>query len=201
MSMVREGQIRVGTLSEYREVERFGPEIGDNTEGQKSTYSDDPLVDWTRPETVSPFAESFVRVAEGRNPKLVNVTLNRNEQSPDCYILSLSDRLDFDLMQSLGYDAVVEIPKPIGFFDSLSACLIRSGKCDQGAVISGCVYRERTLHHTKEDGVHPALVKHPKYRHQGEVRAIWNATAQPPLSGFVITCAAICHSCRQIEVQ
>ncbi len=183
------------------DVELFGPEIADDTEGQESTYSDDPLVDWSRPETVSPFVESFVKVAEGRNPKLVNVTLNRKERSSDYSILSLSDRHDFELMQSLGYDAVVEMPDPIRFFDSLSACLVRSGKCDQGALISRCIYRERRLQHTKEDGAHPALAKHPRHQHQGEVRAIWSATGQPTLTAFVIACAAIYHSCRLIELQ
>ncbi len=36
-----------------------------------------------------------------------------------------------------------------------------------------CVYRDRAVEHTAYDGVPPAFIKHPRFRGQTEVRALW----------------------------
>ena len=68
--MVEIGQRRIGTLSDYRRIEEYGTKIGDADEGRKTTYSDDEIIDWNKPETVSGFHETFVNVVKGKNPDL-----------------------------------------------------------------------------------------------------------------------------------
>ena len=70
LTMVEIGQRRIGTLSDYRRIEEYGTKIGDADEGRKTTYSDDEIIDWNKPETVSGFHETFVNVVKGKNPDL-----------------------------------------------------------------------------------------------------------------------------------
>ena len=197
-AMLDVGTYRIGTLEEYRNEERFGSEIGDAEEGRKTTYSDDQLIDWGKPDTVPDFAKRFVKVTPGRNPILRNVVLNRNEASPNCYIYFVSKRLDSVLMRQFSCDAVVEIVNLPPFFEALSATLCDAGKTNGKCLIAECVYGQRSRHYSQEDSVHPALLKDVRFKHQEEVRAIWSASTDS-LQGIVLQCPEARRFCRMVS--
>ena len=194
LEMMQKGQCRVGTLLEYRDTERHGSEVGDSDEGTKTTYSDDSFIDWTKTETVPDLVRKFVKVAPGRNPVFKNVRFNRNETSPDCYVFSVTELLNPDAMREFGYDTAVKIITPNPFFKALTRCLMNERSIKPGFTFSKCVYTERAQHYSRENSIHPAFIKSPRYKYQQEVRAIWIPT-ETPIQPVVLECPQLRECC------
>ena len=198
LKMVQTGQCRVGTLFEYRDKEKHGSEVGDSDEGRKTTYSNDPLIDWTKPETVPDIVKRVVKVGEGRNPIFQNCWFNVNEESPDCYVFSVAEALNPNVMREFGYDAVVRITHPNLFFQALTECLQNMRRIKSEFTLSKCRYIDRTQHYSRQHSIHPAFMKDPRYKYQQEVRVIW-IPEENPIEPVILECPQLRMHCSLIS--
>lgn len=189
--LLTRGTVRIGTLYEYRDVEKHGLVVGDLEEGKRSNFLHAIDEVWTADDQPD-FAKRFIRLGPNASVNLVNTTFERSEQSPDCYIFSMTQRFDASVMREFGYDSCVEIVNPPAFFEALSECIK-----DKASFIGlfNCAYADRRQPHTATNVPHPALLKDPKFSAQAEARAIWRPVGKE-IGPEVIACAAISRFCK-----
>jgi hypothetical protein len=173
-ALIRWGKIRVGTLDDYRNIEKHSSLIGDKDEGQTSLF-DDPL--FATGETLSAFSARWVPGFTG--PGMSGVTFvgcyfNEPKRSPNCWLYCMSERLSLRVMDSFeaNYDACVRIPGVSPFFMSIWQELARHRPIAGGGIIP-VTYRRRSLHYGDDDGLHPIEVKAPGFAPQVEVRFVY----------------------------
>jgi hypothetical protein len=171
--MLADGEIRLGTLYTYRNEEELGPEVGDRDEGtlnlKKSGFT---VVDTVDPRTIPAFFRNGLSVGSGARLQIIaRDGIGRQFEDPDCWVYCTSKYFDRDQMNSMGYDTCVEIFDIEPFFFAVSREIQLRIRSFWGA--AECVYRDRTVEHTAYDGIPPAFIKHPRFRGQTEVRALW----------------------------
>lgn len=202
-SLVRDGQIRLGTLFNYRRIEAHAPMIGDAHEGTAGRYDNPPI---SRARDLSPLAAGMVQQAfPGLGPDAIfdRCLFEQVETSPDCWIFSASMRLGAATMRSMDptYDACVEIRFPSFFGQVIGQELINRNlvagyaSCQMRA----CVYRDRLLHYTEDDGVAPVAIKAPGFADQQEVRYIFHPRTPEGLEPLIMTMPALARCCRMVE--
>lgn len=168
--LLREGVVRIGTLYEYRDIEKHGVVVGDDSEGTKSAAMHVPNLTMTKQENVPEFVRSRVRIVGNTTVQMINSKFILSEESPNFYIYSLAEECSPALMKELGYEACVRIADTDGFFSALNKCFrhyFRSG------ALHRCVYIPRQVPHNEQHEIHPALIKDPRYADQKEYRFIW----------------------------
>src|ERR1051326_6272004 len=127
------GVFRIGTLFEFRNMEKFGTQIGDVGEGTKSIH-----LNASQPMTFNllsddPRAVHARKVFKGWDefPACVTLlitmqeksTLALNEESADVSTYGVTTKYDAAQMHAMGYDACLMIADPQGFFVELSNSL------------------------------------------------------------------------------
>jgi hypothetical protein len=118
--LVEEGEVRIGTLYEYRDFEKHGEGVLDTQEGMRETYLDiDSLV--LKGGENHPFIDRFIKVDNGGTVALENVRLQSKETSPDCWIYCTSTVGDQQVGANLSsnYDACVRIDDPHAFMAAI----------------------------------------------------------------------------------
>jgi len=169
--LIRWGRIRVGTLYDYQDIERHGLGVGEAEEGKKSRYDNPPV---TRASDLSTFAAPFVQSAfQNLSPDAIfaQCVFERIEESPNCWLYCLSERLSFRTMDSMraAYDSCVRIANVLGFFQAICQTLNRMGPLHGGQIIR-VKYRNRSQHYLEDDGLPPWALKNPCYSAQEEIR-------------------------------
>lgn len=199
------GAFRIGTLYEYRDIERLGGQIGDDSEGKKAIHltaitpmrfdllSDDPRAIHARKvfkgwDQFHPATRLIITMQE-------NSALELNEESQDVYTYCVSMDHDVEQMRAFGYDACLVISDPQGFFAELSNCIP-----DADFIIGAEVqYRHRRVDYALP-GVAPAVfLKAESYASQCEFRAIWQARSHP-INPVVIECPRALYYCARLDV-
>jgi hypothetical protein len=195
------GRFRVGTLHEFRQIEKFGKEIGDAGEGKKTTFQTtsesvtfDLLSDDTRAQHARrvftgwdkfhPASRLFVTL----EPK---AALELYEQCPDLFIYSSTIEFNADQMRAFGYDACLEIHNPHGFFAELTKTM---GLPEAfGAEVQ---YGDLRVDHEAQ-GVAPAgFLKDRSYASQQEFRVTWEPLGLP-IRPCIVPCPAALEYCRR----
>lgn len=198
MGLVRKGILRIGTLYDFKNHEKYGPSVGDKDEGKRITYSEDET-DLSRPETVSPFLRKHIRAEEGKYWKLSNIRSQVTDKSQNYYIFSVSEEYSHDIMRRMGYDSCVRIDEPEMFFGTIGGWLYKEGKFkEKGFIAARCVYEDRSQHYSKTNRPHPAVLKDPRYSYQKEIRAIWTPSTSE-IEPFNIQCYQAREYCHIIE--
>lgn len=198
-ALLRDGQFRIGILSEYRNTEQHGLEVGDPIEGVKVVYEDAPMIDYRKPETVPEFMKHFITVPPGPAGLIFeNIGFQQEIESPEFYIYSMTSQCDLNAMSVLGYDACVKITNPVAFVRALSDELVRLGLVKRVA-LNQCIYAEKRTHHTQPTPYHPAILKDPRYSYQCEVRAVWEPQ-YGPIAPVVLICPSAAEFCEQWEI-
>ena len=167
--LLNDGKVRVGTLHEYRDTEAHGCVIGDDTEGTKNLFLDGHGETWT-PASIPAFAKTFFELGHESSVTLEGIRLQVPQESPDFYLFCASSEFNEHALREFGYDACVSIDDPQRFFAAISHRLRHKASLEG---VFHCQYRDRDAPHDSDDGTHPALIKHPKYKDQHEVRALW----------------------------
>lgn len=188
--LLKSGKLRIGTLYEYRNIEKHGAVIGDHEEGKSSVYMGIEDEIWT-PENQPDFAKSFFNLGQGGSLRVQGITLEKPQESPNFYLFCATHEFDRKAMLDFGYDCCVVIEKPERFFAAITHT-IRNKTIFQG--VHKCQYVPRRRSHGADNGIHPAIIKDPTYRDQKEVRALWQplkANAQP----FIIQCRDAAKYC------
>jgi hypothetical protein len=194
--MLEKGAIRIGTLHEFRGEEDHGNEIGDAEEGIVSAYSNDPMVDLQRPETVSPIVRQVLGLSpDGPAPayEFHDIEFESRTDSPNCWIYCTSRDFDERAMKRMKRDTCIIINSPEQFYRAVLAEL-RSRDLIRSGSLGPCIYLDRKQHYTRLPPVHPALIKDPKYEYQNEARAIWLPRSLP-IKHLDLVCLAAVESC------
>ncbi len=186
------GEIRIGTLFDYRREERFGTAIGDSQEGYTEIYDKVDKYDFSEPEKLPKIAHEFFHIPKGlKNSFVENVNLMLKRQSKNYYLFCLSKAFKKELLIEFKCEAVYSIIKPFKFFHEINIVLNDLGLARGRMFIMPCIYMPRKMHHTsKEADLAPVLIKHPKYAKQEEVRVIWTPTYSE-ISPVIIACPQI----------
>jgi hypothetical protein len=181
------GELRIGTLFEYRKQEIHGSEIGDRGEGTKSTDCEDSISSASQLMS-HPFISSFFKGITPESNIVINASFTRVEKSNDLYVYSMADKLVSEAAKELGYDAYIIINNPISYLSCIDKKLRQAASVSPGFGLHKCIYLSRGQLYSMELGVfpaqehqdHPAIIKDPTYSYQCEVRAIWS-----PVSGSI----------------
>lgn len=176
------GQLRIGTLHDYRSTEHKSG-IADVDEGKKIVSHHIKglnVVDSETPENAENIdfrALSEFNAVAMRNCKNVvfqNVGLRRNIDSPNFFVFCTSTALSKTTMYEFeGADACLEIFDSANFYSLLTIALNRITPV-RFLGVQKVAYKNRTEDWNGVDwGTHPALIKHPDYFSQSEIRAMW----------------------------
>lgn len=192
--LLREGVLRIGTLHEYRNVERHGAHVGDAEEGSKGAKLTVPHLEANSAADLPEFVRGRIQIGLGTTLEMVNTTFIVSEDSSDLFIFSCSSSYDPNAMLEMGYEACVKISKPAEFFSAVSHTMRHRGNFEG---LFPCVYRDRFTQPGQTHSAHPALLKDPRYAPQREQRAIWSlkaSRAQP----VIITCRKAARYCERV---
>lgn len=185
-ALVQRGEIRLGTLHDYRNMERHGPMIGDDDEGKKFLFDNVGMATGDTLSRTSPFAARLA--AQGMGPlaqapgvAFVACTFRERHHSPNCWLFCMSAILSARVMRSFkkGYDACVRIDYYHAFHGVVGEELARQGLVASNphwtpGEIFWCEYKERTQHYLRDDRLPAVMLKAPVYAEQQEVRfAYW----------------------------
>jgi len=194
------GSLKVGTLYEYRDIEKYGHVIGDKDEGfHKTEFSlagggEFDLQDGSVEANF--FREHILRPDQMNlqvKIKLVDgVKIISESRSPDLYVYCVSSEFNADAMEQFGCDSCLEIVNPAGFFRAISHKIRHKGTLDGLHEIQ---YLGKETHYTQPHQHHPSVMKDPEFRYQKEWRAIWNPIKIPRGPLFLNVPKAIQH-CR-----
>ncbi len=196
-AMIRTGSIRVGTLSEYRELEAKDAERGDLGEGTRVLHSDD------RPRVYNSTTElpSILRgVSCGPRGMATNgpSAIVIEQRGPDAHLYCLTEYFDPSVMQQFG-GASVRIERPDEFFAAVDQQFrLELQKLDVSVcerVLDRCVYVSRRQNYHPPSPVHECFLKPPSYEHQREVRAVWRP-AQLPIAPIEFDCPQAVEYCK-----
>jgi hypothetical protein len=175
-SFCKQGVIRVGTLFEYRDQQKYSGKIYDKGEGQKSisVFFENENISANE---IAKFGFNFS--GEGIF-NMINSTLEIQMNHNDCYIFcTSSDFFSDSLTQAIQdkYDACTLITQPELFFKELDKKFIDGDIID----FLPCLYGDRNiqLNWKKQKqyiklftSIPAALIKPKKYQNQREIRTI-----------------------------
>ena len=116
--LMRQGILRVGTLYDYRQDEKYGTARGDKDEGVISTYSADTMELWRR-ETIPDFLRKHIK-GKGKYWKIKGIEFSETKTSPDYYVFCVSEEYNHNLMIEFNCDSCIQIDDPVGFFSLIT---------------------------------------------------------------------------------
>ncbi|WP_140408618.1 hypothetical protein [Pseudomonas syringae] len=188
-SLLALGNIRIGTLHDFRRVEhRAG--ISDQNEGMKRVshyiaYADDAVMHKKDFEAVRHMG--VVNAATGVNLKFTDVTISRNFDTPDCFVHCISSVYSQKALEQFeGADSCVEITDILGFYRRLTLTLNTHVPTMLLAIAEVNYKPRQEIWNGKDWGVHPALIKELKFSEQREIRAIWQARPGQAIAPIVL---------------
>lgn len=199
------GKFRVGTLHEYRDMDKFGPEIGDDGEGKAEVdltakepfavdiLSDDPRAVHMR--TVFKGWDEFPKGAKITIQMEVDSSVTRREEVFDHYMYCASMKCDFAQMRSFGYDACLRIDDIEGFFTEFSNCILNA----QPVCGAPVEYRDRRIDYAETRVSPRPFLKPLAYAPQSEFRFLWEPVSHP-ITPFIITCPRALRYCEEVAV-
>lgn len=176
--LIRRGRIRVGTLHDYRKIEKYSPMIGDEQEGVKINYYSPAVATL---DTLPPFAAGiavpalvslFGAMPDPATTAFINSSFTQPEVSGNCWLYCLSARLRKTVMNSMdaNYDSCVRIDWVEKFFRAVEQEMIRGKLAAHGHIVP-CVYG-RYQHYTNRH-LRPVALKGQEYAIQEEVRFVY----------------------------
>jgi len=198
------GSIKIGSLYEYRQVEKYGTVIGDDNEGIYHTElskNGTHEIDLSSTSAEAEFFRNHVLRPDQRNSNVKVVMedgakIISQSNSPDLYIYCVSKEFNVEVMKEFGCDSCIEIVRPDIFFNAISKKIRHKAKYDNVVEI---VYGGKTAHYTRPHQVHPAIKKGTDYSYQKEVRAIWTPKKEIKSPIFVDVPKAI-RACRVFAI-
>lgn len=203
--LVKNGQVRIGTLHEYRDVERYNDQISDAQEGRavhvleaKKAIEIDLL---NGNDTATLFAQrvfaGWDSLPEGSSIKIVlepSSALEHNFDFPDQYMYCATERMDLDSMKAFGYDTCVEISNAEAFFSQIMSSM---GNITGQYCAKPVTYAERRISFELQHADHPAYIKPASYAQQREFRVMWEPATRP-IAPVVLSVPGLVQYCRVV---
>lgn len=193
------GEVRIGTLYEFRATDGWDSVRGDAAEGQ-FTLS----LESTQPETITKdSAPWYLRpVIEQLGMPILSHggTLNAIPHHPDAYIFCTTALQSANAIGAYG-EYLVEIHDVVAFFTTVTRHLtdvLGLASTEPHGFLAPCLYLERGIKITSagtEVAEPPlAFIKPPAKRDEQEVRAIWHP-ARPNLQPLITVCPELTRYC------
>jgi len=198
-NFLQHGQLRIGTLNEYRDIEKHGGEIGDEKEGTKLIYQAFENQEWTSQDEVPKFLRENLIIKNGGKISLhgknENIKMGLSLETENYYLFSCTTEFSKDSMQRFGYNSCLLIQNPKNFFKLVSKT-IRHKASFVG--FFPCIYKNRIEKYNQTSSYHLALIKPPSYSYQKEIRGLWypkNENIKPIIikNRKAITYCSICN--------
>lgn len=206
--MVEAGQIRIGTLRDYRKQE-LGAAISDAGEGTQKFFSRSTSAK-TNPDDLNWLERSAVNIQGASIKEFVfsNNYVERRYHSPDLYLYCASIEFDLEIVERINaenrasgrseYSACVQIDGVEDFAETVERFLALR-KPVHLLRIARCDYRGRDFNWTQVHGVPIELLKPENYAYQKEGRVIFEPISQQrPLKPFVIEIPQIKKLCKVV---
>jgi len=168
----RDGTLRVGSLYDFRKIEKYGEETGDLGEGTKELYTN---MKHLHEGNIPNFLKDAIRVGKGSSIDIIidgENTISRNFEDPNLYIYCVSNSFSKERMVQLGHDACIVIEKK-SFFHHLHNALKQHIQQNSVGAMFRVHYGERKYHNKKDPKIPMAVIKPKKFIYQDEVRSIW----------------------------
>lgn len=183
--MVRNGSIRIGTLFDYGDTEKYGSAIGDELEGHREYFS---VIAGTKTLGELNSLEAMPFRFEGVDPsriKFTNLTVSVNAPRPNLYLFSASSNDSLEAQERINadnaaagrdpYDSCVEITSALRFFSELTRFMTTQARAIPQAK-GMCTYADHRIDFNAPAAhwrVMPAMVKRVEHSYQSEYRALW----------------------------
>ena len=177
-SFVKKGNIRIGTLYEYRDTEQYGNVIGDQEEGVHITKFNLPQggeVDLRENSLEANFFRNFLPEKHKDIKNIVfklepGVHINLFSHSQDMYIYCTTSEFNLDVMRCFNCDACIEICDPHKFFHQISKKIRHKATF---ADLKKIIYKNKETTYKEPHTIHPAIIKDTAFSYQKEWRALW----------------------------
>lgn len=206
--LVHKGRLRIGTLLDFKNIEKHRAEVGDAEEGRRTTTVAQDPSGTTTFDSLSLFGNTFQNlVIEDCEGDAIYI----EETSPQFYIFCASATKDKEAMEAMGYDTCVEIQNPLFFFQLLTQrselqlkidltlpSYFMMGPCDysHNPMISAAAANNSVI---EESSVPAFFQKLPEFAYQTEFRAVWKPKGENAEPLF-IQCEEIRALCRIVEM-
>jgi hypothetical protein len=187
----KHGSVKIGTMYEYRDMEKYGGAIGDKLEGTKHRFDIVEENVWTE-QNQPEWTKKIFGMEDGARVRIKDCSFTTETVSPDHNIYCVTSKFSIAAMKEFGYDSCFIIDNPVAFFAEISKGL-PAGSRFAGAY--QCSYTNGSSHEN-DKGVHEALVKYPEYAYQSEVRALWDSGPDPKPQ--YINCPKAAQYCRPL---
>lgn len=120
---------------------------------------------------------------------------------PNVWVYCATEQFDHDLMQRFG-GACVEIDDHSRFFRDLCATLHntagrRERRLFAASIFGRCIYRERHEHQLAPGDLEVHFIKPPAYRHQKEVRCVWQPMPRQNVAPVSLTIPSLSEYCKR----
>jgi len=204
------GEIRIGTMHDFRCLEhRKG--ICDPREGTKvvehhipDLFVKDPTDPSYRKSKDFRALEEFQAIkleATAKNTTLKNITVAREFDEPDCFILCTSKFCSKDTMKQFsGADSCVKILDVTNFYRVLSATLNSRIPVDYKGIYEVKYQIRSEVWNGQDWGLHPAMIKEPIFEQQGELRAIWQPKFYRSIEPIILGNKDLIPFCRMVSM-
>lgn len=172
MEFLASGKLRIGSLCDFRNVECYGDEIGDEGEGTKELYTDQRHI---TERTIPEFLRDRVRTGTGNRLDIImdgDGLVSAQFQDPNLYLFCVSRDFDAGRISRLGHDACLVI-EGIMFFQHLHNAMRPHIAPNTKGLLGDVLYGTRRYFHEHDPKLAMALVKPERFRYQNEARALW----------------------------
>ena len=214
-SILENGSVRLGTLYDYRDLEKHGPEVGDENEGKVGVNSRVLSWDSSNPSLTPQHQDEFVQgnalvfkegssvrfppggtIAFGKeNISMQNVDLRSERSVQNMLVFSMTAEASAEHCARAGYDACYEISDVEAFLRCISEAV--DTNFFEG---SNVVYRDRELHYDEAARRNPAFIKEPIYAYQKELRGIWGPV-EPHAAAVIVESKDLANLMQEISLE
>lgn len=174
LNLLKNGELRLGTLYEYRNYEN--QEIRDLEEGTGFSLN------YIKDETFTNHGKNdltlgLLKLIDCEDVRIINVSSRQSFDLPNSYIYSLTMNPDKVVMTHFGYDACFEIMDLKGFTTEIATELNNKGLLKMfGGITNECFYKNRHVNPTdKKELAMLAWTKDVRFAHQQEYRLLFES--------------------------
>ncbi|MBR8182190.1 hypothetical protein [Burkholderia ambifaria] len=203
-SLLAVGNVRVGTLHGFRDVERFGPGIADMQEGKKSVVAH---ID--HHEYVGGTAEANalkhlgIDIGPGAKIQINSSYFQTDVDHPDAYVWCCSSQKSAEAIAGIdGADTCVEIVDVEGFYAALNVAMAKHGQFETIGPMPVIYHSLVEEWNGRNLGEHPIFLKGESFSAQYEVRIGWvpGGARKAPLEHIDIVESSVGRYCRIVDV-
>lgn len=202
-SLLALGGVRIGTLHDFRRTEHKGG-IADANEGIKRVSHHIPYV--TEKDVGSIHLEAIkqfkiLNLGDSTNVVLQDIQFIRGFNHPDCFVHCVSAEYSRDVLDQFEEaDSCIEITDLGKFYQRLTKTLNRQIPVQLLGVSTVRYMMREEDWNGRNWGVHPALIKEPRFAKQLEIRAIWRPKFNGAISPMVLNDVGLIEFCKRREL-